>query len=186
MLRCEWVGLDPLYIEYHDKEWGVPLHDDRKLFEFLVLEGAQAGLKWITVLKKRANYHRSTAGFNPYVISKYQDNDIKRLLADEGIIRNRLKVESSIQNAKAVIEVIRDYGSFNSFLWDSIGDKPIVNKYKSSSEIPPYNVTSEQLSKKLKDRGFNFVGPKIVYSFMQATGLLNDHITSCYRHKDLL
>jgi len=186
MLRCEWVGSDPLYVEYHDKEWGVPLHDDRRLFEFLVLEGAQAGLRWITVLKKRANYHKAMAGFNPYIIAKYKDKDIKRLLADEGIIRNRLKVESSIQNAKAVIEVIREYGSFNSYLWENIGGKPIVNKYKSTSEIPAYNVAAEQLSHNFKDQGFNFVGSKIVYSFMQAAGLVNDHITSCFRYKDLV
>jgi len=186
MIRCEWAGTDPLYIDYHDTEWGVPLHDDIKLFEFLILEGVQAGLSWITVLKKRDNYRKAMSGFNPFVIARYGDKDVSRLLSNDGIIKNRLKVEASINNAQAVIEIIQEYGSFSKFLWDCAGGKPIVNKFKFVADIPPFNSHSEFLSKELKIRGFKFIGPKIVYSFMQAAGFVNDHTTSCFRYKDLV
>ena len=186
MIRCEWAGSDPIYVEYHDKEWGVPLHDDSRLFEYLILEGAQAGLSWITVLKKRDNYRRAMEGFNPFTVAAYSDVDIKRLLSDKGIVRNRSKIESSIQNAKAVIEITKEYGSLNTYLWKHVGGEPIVNKFKSVTEIPSYSTSAERLSQKLKYRGFKFVGPTIIYAFMQATGLVNAHVTDCFRYKDLI
>ena len=186
MTRCGWAGTDAIYIEYHDREWGVPLHDDMKLFELLILEGAQAGLSWITVLKKRENYRKSMAEFNPFAIAAYGSKEVNRLMSNEGIIRNRLKVEASIQNARAVLKIIDQHGSFSEFLWDHFDGKPIVNKFNRVSEIPSFSASSQRLSKDLKNRGFKFVGPTIVYSFMQAAGFVNDHITSCFRYKDLI
>ena len=186
MIRCDWAVTDALYMKYHDTEWGSPLHDDRKLFELLILEGAQAGLSWITVLKKRENYRKSMSHFNPYAIASYGVKEVNRLMSDKGIIKNRLKIESSIQNARAVIEVITQYGRLDTFLWDRFDGQPIVNQYKSVDEIPGYTIASENLSKELKKRNFSFVGPTIVYSFMQAAGFVNDHITSCFRHKELI
>ena len=186
MIRCDWAVTDALYMKYHDTEWGSPLHDDRKLFELLIFEGAQAGLSWITVLKKRENYRKSMSHFNPSAIASYGVKEVNRLMSNKGIIKNRLKIESSIQNARAVIEVITQYGSFDTFLWDRFDGQPIVNQYKSVDEIPGYTIASENLSKELKKRNFSFVGPTIVYSFMQAAGFVNDHITSCFRHKELI
>ena len=185
MTRCDWAATDALYMKYHDTEWGTPLHDDIKLFEFLILEGVQAGLSWITVLKKRDNYRKSMSQFNPYAIASYGAKEVNRLMSDSGIIKNRLKIEASIRNARAVLEVIDQYGSFETFLWDRFDGQPIVNQYKSVAEIPAYTVDSENLSKELKKRNFSFVGPTIVYSFMQAAGFVNDHITTCFRHKEL-
>ena len=156
-MRCNWCLKDPIYIKYHDTEWGSPLHDDRKLFELLILEGAQAGLSWITVLKKRENYRKSMSHFNPYAIASYGVKEVNRLMSDKGIIKNRLKIESSIQNARAVIEVITQYGSFDTFLWDRFDGQPIVNQYKSVDEIPGYTIASENLSKELKKEIFHLL-----------------------------
>lgn len=183
--RCAWCGSDPLYIAYHDHEWGVPLHDDRRLFEMLILEGAQAGLSWLTILKKRDNYRKAFHDFNFEKIAAYSSEDIKRLLDNEGIVRNRLKIASTIQNARAALKVIEEYGSLDSFLWRYVDGSPLQNKWKSLSEIGPKTVQSDTMSKELKRRGFNFVGSTICYAFMQAVGMVNDHTTDCFRHGDI-
>lgn len=185
MNRCEWSRNDPLYIAYHDKEWGVPVHDDRLLFEFLVLEGAQAGLSWLTILKKRENYRKAFDGFNIDRVANYTESDLERLLADSGIVRNRLKINSAIKNARGVLEIRAEYGSLDSYLWSFVDGNPIQNKWKSMGELPAKTSLSEAMSKDLKKRGFNFVGPTICYAFMQAVGMVNDHTTDCYRYKEI-
>jgi DNA-3-methyladenine glycosylase I len=185
--RCGWVGLsDPLYLEYHDKEWGVPVHDDRVLFEFLVLEGAQAGLSWGTILKKRENFRQAFDGFDPRKVAGYERRKVRQLLGDPGIIRNRLKIEAAIKNAKAFLEVQKEYGSFDSYVWEFVGGKTKVNHWRTLREIPATTPESESMSKDLLKRGFRFVGPTICYAHMQATGMVNDHVTDCFRYKELL
>lgn len=183
--RCEWAGSEPLYITYHDEEWGVPIHDDRRLFEMLVLEGAQAGLSWSTILKKRENYRAAFDNFEPVKVANYQAGKVVDLLEDEGIVRNRLKIEAAIQNAKALLEVRREYGSFDRYIWGFVGGRPIVNHWKEMREIPSQTIESQMMSKDLKTRGFKFVGPTICYAFMQAVGMVNDHVRSCFRHAEL-
>ena len=183
--RCDWCGDDPLYRRYHDDEWGVPLHDDQTLFEFLILEGAQAGLSWITVLRKRENYRAAFDGFDAARIARYDAGKIAKLLQDPGIIRNRLKVLAAVTNAQRFLAVQEEFGSFNDFIWQFVGGKPIQNKWRSLSEIPARTQESDAMSKELKRRGFKFVGSTICYAHMQATGMVNDHTTDCFRHKEL-
>ncbi len=183
--RCSWCGEDPLYVEYHDKEWGVPVHDDDILFEFLVLEGAQAGLSWITILKKRENYRKAFDNFDYKKIAQYKEEDIERLVLDAGIVRNRRKIESVIKNAKGFIEIQKEFGSFDAYLWTYVDGKPIQNNIKGMEDLPAKTDISEKLSKDLKKRGFNFVGPTICYAFMQAVGMVNDHVIDCFRHREL-
>jgi DNA-3-methyladenine glycosylase I len=183
--RCPWCGDDPLYRQYHDTEWGVPVHDDTKLFEFIMLEGAQAGLSWITILRKREAYRRAFADFDVERVARFGASDVKRLMADAGIVRNRLKIESAIGNARAFIEVQESHGSFDHYIWDWVGGRPIVNTFKTMSDVPASTPLSEKLSKDLKKRGFRFVGPTIVYAHMQATGMVNDHLVGCYRWRDV-
>lgn len=183
--RCPWAGTDPLYVEYHDSEWGVPVHDDRRLFEFLVLEGAQAGLSWITILRKRENYRQAFAGFEPLVVSGFDADMVAALLSDPGIVRNRLKIDAAIGNARLFLEVQSEFGSFDSYVWGYTGGRPIINTWESMRQIPAETNESRALSKDLKKRGFKFVGPTIVYAFMQAVGMVNDHIVSCYRYPEL-
>lgn len=183
-VRCPWCGTDPLYMEYHDKEWGTPLYDNQKLFEFLILEGAQAGLSWITVLRKRENYRKAFDNFDPIKIARYSDAKVEKLLQNEGIIRNRLKIESAIKNAKAYLAMQKNGEDFSEFLWSFVGGKPKQNKLKHMGEALASTPESDAMSKALKKRGFNFVGSTICYAFMQATGMVNDHMTNCYRYKD--
>ena len=183
--RCKWCGSDPLYVAYHDDEWGVPARDDRHLFEMLVLEGAQAGLSWLTILRKRENYRQAFDGFNPERIAAYTPADIRRLLDDSGIVRNRLKINSAIQNAKGTLDIIGEFGSFSSFLWRYVDNVPRQNAWTSLSELPARTGQSDAMSKDLKKRGFNFVGSTICYSFMQAVGMVNDHVVDCYRHAEI-
>jgi DNA-3-methyladenine glycosylase I len=184
-IRCAWVGDDPLSIAYHDHEWGVPLHDDRRLFEFLVLEGAQAGLSWMTILKKRDNYQRAFEGFDPARVARFDEVKVGDLLQDPGIVRNRGKIEAAIANAQALLEVQSESGSFDAYVWQFVGGRPIQNRWKSLSELPAQPAESQALSKDLKKRGFRFVGPTICYAFMQAVGLVNDHVTDCFRYEEL-
>ncbi len=188
MQRCEWLGssADELYIKYHDEEWGGPIHDDRLLFEFLILEGAQAGLSWFTILKRRQNYRVAYDNFDPYKIAKYDDKKKNSLLNDSGIIRNRLKIEASITNAQAFLKVVEEYGSFDRYIWQFVNHKTINNNWKNISEIPTETKESKAMSKDLKKRGFKFVGPTICYAFMQAVGMVNDHTQDCFKHKSLL
>jgi len=181
-VRCAWAGSDPLYIAYHDEEWGTPIHDDRLLFEFLILEGAQAGLSWFTILKKRPAYRVAFAGFDPARVAAYDEADVARLLADVGIVRNRAKIVSAISNAQAFLAVQQDFGSFDAYIWQFVGGRVKQNSWRSLSEIPASTPESEAMSKDLRKRGFNFVGPTICYAFMQAVGMVNDHITSCLRY----
>ena len=183
--RCQWCGTDELYKEYHDREWGSPLHDDRLLFEFLILEGAQAGLSWLTILRKRENYRKAFDGFDPRKVSTYSSVDVKRLLADPGIVRNHLKIESAIKNAQRTLEVIDEFGSFDAFIWRYVDQQPIQNAWRSLDELPSSTKLSDVMSKDLKNRGFNFVGSTICYAFMQAVGIVNDHIVGCFRHAEL-
>ena len=183
--RCAWCGHDPLYISYHDEEWGVPAHDDQRLFEMLILEGAQAGLSWLTILRKRAHYHDAFANFEPAVVASYVEHDIRRLLADTGIVRNRLKIESAIKNARAVLELQKEFGSFDAYLWRFVGPVPRQNTRKSLADIPAQTAESDAMSKDLKKRGLNFVGTTICYAFMQAVGMVNDHLVHCFRYKDI-
>ena len=185
-IRCEWAGTDPLYVAYHDKEWGVPVHDERELFEMLILEGAQAGLSWSTILKKRENYRHAFANFEPDKVAGYDDAKVDALLTDPGIVRNRLKVESAIRNAIAFLKVQDEFGSFNAFIWGLVGGEPIINSWKAMSELPAKTSDSESMSKALKQRGFNFVGPTICYAFMQSIGMVNDHMVDCYRYAELI
>jgi DNA-3-methyladenine glycosylase I len=183
--RCEWATSHPLYIEYHDNEWGTPLHDDQKLFEFLVLEGAQAGLSWITILKKRENYRTAFDDFDPRKVARYNQRKIAKLLNDPGIVRNRMKIEAAIQNARAFLQVQDEFGSFDQYIWQFVDGKPIVNRWKTLSEIPAQTPLSETISRDLIKRGFRFVGPTIVYAHMQATGIVQDHVVSCFRYEEL-
>lgn len=183
--RCPWAGDDPLYIRYHDEEWGVPVHDDRKLFEFLILEGAQAGLSWITILRKRENYRRLFAEFDPKKVAQFSTKDFERLMQDAGIVRNRLKIESTITNAQAFLKVQKEFGSFSKYSWEFVEGKPIQNKLKSLKEIAAKTDVSDKFSKDLKKRGFRFVGSTIIYAHMQAVGMVNDHLVSCFRYADL-
>lgn len=184
--RCGWAGLsDPLYLDYHDKEWGVPVHDDRTLFEFLVLEGAQAGLSWGTILRKRENFRRAFDGFDPRKVAGYDKKKTEQLLGDPGIVRNRLKVESAVRNAKAFMDVQREFGSFDSYVWRFVGGRTKVNHRRTLREIPATTPESEAMSRDLLKRGFRFVGPTICYAHMQATGMVNDHVIGCFRHGEL-
>ena len=182
--RCKWPGSDPLYIAYHDREWGEPLRDSRALFEMLQLEGAQAGLSWITILRKRENYRRAFDGFDPTKIARYTPAKIEKLMGDEGIVRNRLKIEGVVASAKAYLALEEEGLSFSDFVWDFVIGKPIVNHLKAGGPIPAETDVSRRLSWALKKRGFKFVGPTIVYAFMQAVGMVNDHLVTCYRHPE--
>ncbi|NNM58394.1 MAG: DNA-3-methyladenine glycosylase I [Legionellales bacterium] len=178
--RCHWVNSDPLYLEYHDHEWGVPVYDDLKLFEFLILEGAQAGLSWITILKRRENYRQAFDHFNPEKIATYDDNKLLLLRNDAGIIRNRLKIEAAVINAKACLQVKEEYGSFADYIWHFVDGKPIINVWESASLVPAQTPLSDKMAKDLKKRGFKFVGSTICYAFMQAVGMVNDHTQDCF------
>lgn len=184
VIRCGWCGDDELYIRYHDEEWGVPLRDDRALFEFLVLEGAQAGLAWITVLRKREGYRQAFGNFDPAKVARYTDRKLQRLLDNPRIIRNRLKVFSARQNARAFLAVQEEWGSFATYMWHFVGGKPIQNRWRTLAEVPPHSPLSDRISKDLKHRGFSFVGTTIVYAHMQATGMVNDHLVDCFRHAE--
>lgn len=183
MQRCDWARND-LAVKYHDEEWGVPQHDDRKLFEFLILEGAQAGLSWDTILRKRENYREAFDNFNAEKIALYDEEKRAELLKNEGIIRNRLKIASAVRNAKAFLEIQKQFGSFDKYIWNFVGGKPVVNNWKSLREVPAKTEISDAISKDLKKRGFNFVGSTIMYAFMQACGLVNDHPVSCFRYEE--
>ena len=183
--RCSWATHSPLLREYHDLEWGVPLHDDRKLFEFLILEGAQAGLSWETVLNKRENYRKAFQNFDPQIVSRYAEKDVKRLLANPGIIRNRLKITAAMVNARKFLEIRREFGSFDRYIWRFVGGHPIKNRFRSLSQLPAKTSVSVAMSKDLQMRGFKFVGPTICYAFMQAVGMVNDHTAHCFRHDDV-
>ncbi|MBU1107236.1 MAG: DNA-3-methyladenine glycosylase I [Candidatus Riflebacteria bacterium] len=185
MVRCGWCGTDPTYIDYHDNEWGTPVHDDRLLFELLILEGAQAGLSWITVLKKRDNYRKAFHNFDYNRIANYTESDVERLLTNPGIVRNRLKIRSAIKNAQGVLAIRDEFGSLDSYLWSFVDGAPEQNALKSMAEIPAKTKISDAMSKDLKKRGFNFVGSTICYAFMQAVGMVNDHITDCFRYKEI-
>ena len=184
-VRCGWVTDDPLYLAYHDEEWGVPVHDDRKLFEMLILEGAQAGLSWITILRRRKSYRRAFDRFDPKKIAAYGPERVAQILADPGVIRNRAKVEATVTNAQAFLEVREQSGSFDRFLWDLVGGEPRQNRWRSLQEVPAETPASKAMSKELRRRGFRFVGPTICYAFMQAVGMVNDHLTGCFRHREL-
>ena len=177
--RCPWAGTDPLYVQYHDEEWGVPSHDDRHLFEMLILEGAQAGLSWITILRKRAAYRKAFDRFDVRRVARYDAAKLRALLADPGIVRNRLKVEGAVSNARAFQDVQREFGSFDAYLWPFVGGAPKINRPRSMEDVPPRTAESDALSKDLKKRGFTFVGSTICYAFMQATGMVNDHLATC-------
>lgn len=183
--RCAWSTDLPIYVRYHDEEWGVPVRDDARLFEFLILEGAQAGLSWLTILRKRDNYRAAFDGFDPARVAHYDDAKIAALLADPGIVRNRLKVNAAIVNARQVLDVQQEFGSFANYLWGFVGGQPIVNHWRTLAEIPAETELSRQLSKDLTRRGFKFVGSTIVYSLMQAVGMVNDHTVDCFRHDEI-
>ena len=183
--RCGWSISDPLMIDYHDKEWGVPVHDDRKHFEMIVLDGAQAGLSWQTVLRKRESYREAFDNFDPKKVARYNEKKIRELLNNPGIIRNRLKVNSAVVNAKAFLEVTDEFGSFDKYIWQFVGHRTIHNEWKSLKELPAKTSVSDAMSKDLKKRGFNFVGSTICYAYMQAAGMVNDHTTECFRYKEL-
>ena len=183
--RCAWVTNDPLYIAYHDEEWGVPLHDDQRLFEFLILEGAQAGLSWLTVLRKRDGYREAFDNFDAEQIAAYDDERIATLLTNPNIVRNRLKVEAAVKNARAVLSIRQEFGSLDTYLWRFVNNQPTINAWKTLEEVPVSTSESQAMSKDLKKRGCNFVGPTICYAFMQACGLVNDHTTDCFRYAEL-
>ncbi len=183
--RCAWAGTDPLYVAYHDEEWGVPLHDDRALFEFLVLEGAQAGLSWSTILRKRNAYRLAFDRFDPEKVARYNQRKISRLLNDEGIVRNRAKIGSAIKNARAFLEVQEEFGSFDAYQWRFVDGRPIQNRWRAIAEVPAQTVQSDAMSKDLKNRGFTFVGSTIIYAHMQAAGMVNDHLVDCFRHLEV-
>ena len=183
VVRCRWAS-NPLAIQYHDREWGVPQHNDRVLFEFLILEGAQAGLSWDTILRKRAAYRKAFDGFDPAKVARYDRRKVRALLADEGIVRNRLKIDSAISNARAFLAVQKEFGSFDRYIWQFVGGKPRVNAWRLGGKVPASTAESDALSKDLKKRGFNFVGSTICYAFMQATGMVNDHAVECFRYRN--
>lgn len=184
-IRCGWCGTDPLYTAYHDEEWGVPVHDDRHLFEMLVLEGAQAGLSWLTILRKREAYRRAFANFDVETVAAWSEPEVQRLLADGGIVRNRLKIESAIRNARGVLKIREEFGSLDAYLWGFVDHRPRQNAWRTLAEVPPRTEQSDAMGRDLKRRGFNFVGSTICYAFMQAVGMVNDHLTSCYRHGEI-
>jgi DNA-3-methyladenine glycosylase I len=184
MQRCPWATLEP-NITYHDEEWGVPVHDDRLLFEFLILEGAQAGLSWTTILKKRANYRKAFGGFRAEKIARYGARDVRRLLGDAGIVRNRLKIAATIESAKRFLAVRKEFGTFNAYLWSFVGGKPIQNRWQRMANVPARTAESDAMSRDLQRRGFKFVGSTICYALMQATGMVNDHLVTCPRHAEL-
>ncbi len=183
--RCGWVSDDPLYLDYHDREWGVPLHDDRRLFEMIILEGAQAGLSWITVLKKRENYRLAFNQFDVEKIGRYDGRKKRSLMNNAGIIRNRLKIDATIGNARSFLKIVDEHGSFSDYIWDFVGGRPIVNRWRTLADVPVSTEKSDALSKALKSCGFKFVGTTICYSYMQAVGMINDHVTTCFRHAEV-
>jgi DNA-3-methyladenine glycosylase I len=183
--RCDWAGSDPIYVRYHDREWGVPVRRDRKLFEMLIHEGAQAGLSWITILKKRARYREVFERFDPKTVAAFDERRIQQLLQDPGIVRNRAKVRSAVGNAQAFLEIRQEFGTFSRYLWKFVDGKPIVNRPKSMSDVPAETEISQQLSRDLKRRGMLFVGPTIMYAFMQSVGMVNDHLVGCFRHREV-
>ena len=183
--KCSWANASPEYIAYHDAEWGVPVHDERRLFEFLILEGAQAGLSWLTILKKRPAYRAAFDRFDPRKVAAYDRRRIAALMKNAAIVRNRLKIESAVSNARAFLEVQKEFGSFDAYIWRFVGGAPIQNRHSSLREIPPRTPESDAMSKDLKQRGFRFVGSTICYAYMQACGLVNDHVTGCFRHAEL-
>ncbi|MGD8328995.1 MAG: DNA-3-methyladenine glycosylase I [Acidobacteriota bacterium] len=183
--RCRWAGSDPRMVAYHDVEWGVPEHDDTRLFELLTLEGAQAGLSWSTILNKRDNYRRAFAGFDPAKVARFNRRSVERLLGDPGIVRNRLKVESAISNARAVLQLQQEIGSFDAYVWAFVDGAPQINQFRSLAHLPSSTATSDRMSKDLKKRGFRFVGSTICYAFMQAAGMVNDHEVGCFRYREL-
>ena len=185
MKRCTWCGDDPIYVAYHDQDWGVPVHDDRLLFEMLILEGAQAGLSWLTILKKRDNYRKAFYLFDAVRVASYGQQEVDRLMQNAGIVRNRLKIESAIKNARGFLEIQEEYSSFANYLWRYVDGKPLDNQWRSVSDIPAHTPLSDQLSKDLKKRGFNFVGSTICYAFMQSIGMVNDHTTDCFRYQEI-
>ena len=184
--RCQWTGSDPLYVSYHDNEWGIPVFDDRVLFEFLILEGMQAGLSWLTILRKRENFRNAFDNFDAVKISNYTEKDIKRLLNNDGIIINRLKINAAIENARIFLTVQEEYGQFSDYIWSFVDHKPLINQWKSMKDIPATTLVSEKMSKELKKQGFKFVGSTICYAFMQATGMVNDHQVDCFRYSQLI
>jgi DNA-3-methyladenine glycosylase I len=185
IVRCAWSeGIDPEYMRYHDEEWGVPVHDDRVHFEFLVLEAAQAGLSWWTILRKREGYRRAFADFDAAKVARFTPRTVEKLMQDASIVRNRQKIEAAVGNARAFLAIQKEFGTFDRYVWDFVGGKPIVNRWKQQGEVPPTSKESDALSKDLKSRGFRFVGSTIVYAHMQATGLINDHLVTCFRYRD--
>ncbi len=184
MRRCNWAGSDPLLIRYHDEDWGVPVHDDRRLFEFLVLEGAQAGLSWRTILARRDRYREAFRDFDPGQVARFGARDIARLLSDAGLVRNRLKIETAIENARRFLSVRREFGTFDAYVWSFVGGAPVVNRFRSAAQVPAETGASRTMSRDLRKRGFRFVGPTICYAFMQAVGMVNDHLVGCFRHPD--
>jgi DNA-3-methyladenine glycosylase I len=185
MTRCPWSGTDPLYVAYHDDEWGVPSHEDRHLFEMLILEGAQAGLSWITILRKREAYRVALAGFDPVKVARFTPARVERLLQNPGIVRNRLKIEGTVRSARAFVETQKAFGSFDRYIWQFVGGAPIVNRPKALKDVPATTAESDAMSRDLKKRGFTFVGSTICYAFMQATGMVNDHLVRCFRYKQI-
>ena len=183
--RCEWAGEDPLYVAYHDLEWGAPIHDDRRLFEFLILEGAQAGLSWSTILRKREGYHRAFAGFDAGQVARFDPGRVEELMADPSIVRNRRKIEAAVANARAFLAIQEEFGSFNAYVWGFVGGVPVQNRWRSLAELPAQTSESQVMSRELVRRGFRFVGPTICYAFMQAVGMVNDHVVDCFRHAEL-
>lgn len=183
--RCSWAGDDPTYVDYHDNEWGRPTHDDRMLFELLVLEGAQAGLSWITILRKREAYREAFDGFDPGAVACYGEAKVEELMANEGIVRNRLKINAAIANAKLFLDVVDEFGSFDAFIWGYVDGEPIVNRWEAQEDVPATTPLSDRISKDLKKRGFKFVGPTIVYAYLQSIGMVNDHVTDCFVRQEL-
>lgn len=185
LVRCPWPGTDPLYVAYHDREWGVPVHDDRQLFEMLVLDGAQAGLSWLTILRKREAYRRAFAGFDPARVARFSQARVEALLRNPGIVRNRLKVASAVTNARAFLDVQREFGSFDAYVWQFVGNAPVKNAWERTSDVPARTEVSDAMSRDLRKRGFTFAGSTICYAFMQAAGMVNDHLVSCFRHPEI-
>jgi DNA-3-methyladenine glycosylase I len=183
-IRCDWCGNDPLYMKYHDEEWGVPVHEDRKHFEFLVLESAQAGLSWITILRKRENYRKAYDDFDFIKVAQYDEVKVNELIQDQGIVRNKLKISASINNARMFLEIQEEFGSFDNYIWAFVDNNPLINHWETLSQVPATSELSDKVSKDLKKRGFKFLGSTIIYAHLQATGIINDHITSCFRYKD--
>ena len=185
IIRCAWCGTDPIYIRYHDEEWGVPVHDDRRLFEMLILDGMQAGLSWITVLKKRGEFRKAFDHFDPQRIAQYDEEKVSQLMDNPGIIRNRLKIQGAIKNAQAFLEIQKEFGTFDQFIWSFVGNKPRQNRFTNAKQIPARTPESDRMSKELKKRGFSFAGSTICYAFMQAAGMVNDHVAGCFRYLDV-